>query len=272
MRIDTLNRNAFEKVTFALERIEKYYKTRDVILLEDAENALIDAINEDQEYLSAVFYLGMTKDLIGKPADAPEYFNKILNEVDDANIREEVKYNLAVSYYHRYGHKFLQDAEKLFIKVYKDTSDLLLKNISIANLAQTYAMWMQPSFDQLKALENGKEELVYSHILEKYDSFKECNDKVRQSLKQNEKKRKKEEWYWNRIEATIDNACGMAEMYYTDYMCKKEITCIEDRLNKALNSLLSAEKKMPNDWANTCDIGSAYMRLALIKGNEEKII
>ena len=266
MRIDTLNRKAFEKTTIALEHIEKYYKSKDVSLLENAEKALTEAIDEDSSYLGAVFYLGMTKDLIGKSADSPEYFNKILEEVEDPNIRDEIKYNLAVSYYHRYGHKYLAEAEKLFNEVYMNTSDLLLKNISIANLAQTYAMWMQPSYDQKKMItESLSKNSVFDHISSKYASFQECNDKVRKSIK-----RKKQNWFWNRIEATIDNACGMAHMYYTDYMCKGQENCINEFLQKSQSFLLSAESIMPNDWANTCDLGSLNMRLALIQKDENQ--
>ena len=271
MRIDTLNRKAFEKTTIALEHIEKYYKNRDVRLLENAKNLLIEAIDEDNDYLGAVFYLGMTHDLIGKPADALPYFNMILDEVKDPTIRDEAKYNLAVSYYHRYGHKFLEKAEKLFNEVYTKTSDLLLKYISIANLAQTYAMWMRLSHDQILILKNNEDtEQVFDHIRSKFSSFQECNQNVRKSLKQNTVDRKKAKWYWDRIEATVDNACGMAHMYYTDHLCGNDNDCKEDYLKKAFDFLKSSEKLLPNDWANTCDLGSWNMRFAKILDDNDQ--
>lgn len=262
MNIQTLNRKAFESVTRALEKINEYYATRDVEYLERADADLKNARREDPRYLGAIFYSGMVMDLIGRPADASPLFEKILRGTKDRNVQIEARFNLAVSYYHRYSHEFLALAEENFLKVIEATGDETLRSLARANLAQTYAMWMRPSPDQKKDLEKeGRErDMVYRHIQSKFDQFSACNELVRGAISKCTVLAQSNPDMWKRIEATIDNACGMAHMYLTDYPVPgRENT--DALLRKSLKCLESAEEKLPLDWANTCDLGSAHLRL-----------
>ncbi len=261
MNVKTLNRKAFESVTCALENIDEYYATRDVECLERAEADLKNAREEDPKYLGAILYSGMVMDLIGRPADASPFFEKILREIEDRNVQTEARFNLAVSYYHRYSHKFLALAEESFLQVIQTTDDETLRNLARANLAQTYAMWMRPSPDQLRDLEiEERKHLVYQHIQSRFDKFRACNEVVRDAISKRTILDRQNRDLWKRIEATIDNACGMAHMYLTDYpLSGSEDT--DSLLRESLKCLESAEKKLPSDWANTCDLGSVHLRL-----------
>jgi tetratricopeptide (TPR) repeat protein len=60
----------------------------------------------------------------------------------------------------------------------------------------------------------------------------------------------------------------MANMYYTDYVIR-DLPGREARLKEALASLQLAEQHLPNDWANTCDLGSLELRRAILARDRE---
>src|SRR5258706_5580026 len=142
MNTNTFSRKAFENVASAVNALEQYHSTQRLDFLQNAELSLEQATKDDPNYLDAIFYCGVTKDLIGKPADAPAYFERIVKETNDANIILEAKYNLGVSYYHQYSHSKLERAEYYFNSVIKESNDESLQTLAKANLAQTYAMWL----------------------------------------------------------------------------------------------------------------------------------
>lgn len=271
MNTQTLNRKAFESVTCALEKINKYHAGRRMEDLEIAELMLENARREDPDYLGAIFYSGMVMDLIARAADASPFFERILRETEDKNVQIEAQFNLAVSYYHRYSHEFLALAEKSFKKVLETTGDETLRNLARANLAQTYAMWMRPSRDQKKDLESeGRRDLVYQHIQSKFDQFIAYNKDVRDAISKCTILGQPNPDMWKRIEATIDNACGMAYMYRTDYPVPGPQNT-DALLRESLKCLESAEEKLPSDWANTCDLGSVHLRLGVHQRENTKV-
>jgi tetratricopeptide (TPR) repeat protein len=66
-----------------------------------------------------------------------------------------------------------------------------------------------------------------------------------------------------RLVATYENANGMSNMYLTDYVVR-EAQQRRSHLDTALKSLDNADKELPRDWANTCDMGSVHLRLAVL--------
>ena len=66
-----------------------------------------------------------------------------------------------------------------------------------------------------------------------------------------------------RVIATYENANGMANMYSTDHVIR-DVPEREARLKEALDSLQRAEENLPNDWANTCDLGSLDLRRGIL--------
>jgi tetratricopeptide (TPR) repeat protein len=257
MKTQTSSRTAFEEVTRALREIEEYNVNKKIEHLERAETALALARQEDEDYLDAVFYSGMVSDLIGRAKDAIPYFERILREIDKREIQTEATFNLGVSYYHRYSHEFLAQAETHFLKVLRETKDSVLRNLTRAHLAQTYAMLMIPNESQKRALDAGETATVYAHINRMFAENQKCVSSVEKALP------RKLNRVWTKIVATANNASGMAHMYLADYPTQSE-TGKAELLQRALERLNAAEKMLPEDWANTSDLGSVHLRLGVL--------
>jgi len=258
LKLTTNNSQAFESLTDTLRAIDHYYQNHNILDVEQASDRIDDALAQDSDYGLAVYYKGVVLDLIGKPADAPEYFERILNECNEPNLEIETRFNLGVVYYHRYGHRFLEQAKSYFDQVIEKTRDAKLKHLAQAHLAQTHAMWMHPSKKQHPDKQMQVSDEVRQHI---EHHFKECQKLVAKLRKVKGKQ--------TRLIATYENANGMSNMYYTDYVAH-EASIRGNHLKIALDSLLTAEEHLPNDWANTCDLGSVELRLAVLARDIEK--
>jgi len=271
MNTQTLKRVAFQEVTHALEEIDQYNISKKFEHLERADSALALARKEDGEYLDALLYSGMVCDLLGKPADATPFFEKILNESKEPDLQIEARFNLAVSYYHRYSHRYLELAERHFSEVIGGTSDEALRNLAAANLAQTYAMWSRPNGKQREALKlrQGREIPVYEHIWQMHQRSLERVNDVRRELARTRAVEPTREGTWKKIAATIENASGMAHMYLFDYPVPGK-SDDETLLETALMALNAAEEKLPGDWANTSDLGSVHLRLGVLQKRENE--
>lgn len=303
MHEEPRSRKAFESTTVAIEKIDQYRRStsKELGMLQTAESELEKACTEEPGYLTAVFHSGVVKDLIGKPKDAVPFFEKILAEVPEAKrksyLRLETRYNLAVAYYHQYSHSKLDKAEGHFKKVIEGTPDGglepdTLKNLARAGLAQAYAMWMIPGPEQKKALRERTSQgertaaaaEVEAEIQKKFKLFERCEGEVRGDLEMRRGARRRnvrrwlgrgrtttdeEQETWTKIEGTIDNARGMALMYSTDWLMvddspRKRIALLEE----SRSSLEEADRKIENDWANTCDLASVHMRLGIARSED----
>ncbi len=252
LSLTTTNRQASESLTDGLRAIDRYYEHRQIDDIEKASGCIDAALERDGDFGLAIYYKGVVLDLIGKPADAPQYFERILSESDEPGLAMETLFNLGVVNYHRYGQTFLQRAKSYFDRVIEDAQDEQLKALARAHLAQTHAMWMRPSHAQLpdKRMPIGHELAAFIN-----HHFSECQRNVGQLRERANKE--------PRVEATYQNASGMANMYITDHVAR----AIEPRRNHlevAHHALLAADHLMPNDWANNCDIGSLELRLAVL--------
>lgn len=269
MNIETDSRRAFENVADAVEKIERYRETKEIGMLVEAESALSDALRCDRDYLGAIFYSGVVQDLIGKPADAVPYFERVLQSAHDQAVREEAEYNLGVAHYHRYSHPYLARAEKHFLRVIETTANQILASLARANMAQTYAMWMRPSREEKRALNDvvGDPEQYAHHpviqkIEERFGQHLACVEALEPALNKNCPRGSCEDDDWKKIKATSDNAQGMALMYSVDHLPLDNAEK-QRRLAKSLRNLESADALFPKDWANTSDLGSNYLRQGL---------
>jgi tetratricopeptide (TPR) repeat protein len=259
MHIDTASRQAFEQVTSAMELIERFQRSRDYSVLETADADLSAAVKADPNYLSAVYYSGIVKDLIGRAADAPPFFERIAKEITDPDIRAEALYNLGVAYYHQYSKDKLQKAQGFFGEVIASSRDEGLRLLAQANLAQTYAMKMHPDSGQSERLQNENTvEQVKREIRKEFDQALENATEVLEAVKKRGRKIKKE-GLWKKIQATAHNALGMASMYYTDRLASNAGE-VKKYLHLALQHLTSAKEELSSDWANTCDLASVHFR------------
>jgi len=258
LKLTTNNFQAFESLTDALRAIERYYQSCSISDIEQASNYIDNALSLDSDFGMAVYYKGIVLDLVGKPVDAPRYFKRILAECDEPNLEIETKFNLGVVFYHQYSHPNLEQAKFYFDQVIKKAHDAKLKYLAQAHLAQTHAMWMCPSDEQLPNKQTPVSDKVRQHI---ENHFKECQALVEELRMVKHRQ--------SRLIATCENANGMSNMYYTDHVAR-EVPIRAGYLKIARDSLLTAEKHLPNDWANTCDLGSVELRLAVLARDSKK--
>jgi tetratricopeptide (TPR) repeat protein len=254
--LTTLSRPAFQSMTQGLQAIERYYQERSIADIERAAVRIDDALKNDADYGLAIFYKGVVLDLIGKPADAPQYLERILNECKSPELKIETIFNLGVVNYHRYSHRYLALAKDYFDKVIASAADASLRSMARAHLAQTHAMWMRPSHNQLADKRQPATPEVRRHIQMHFD---ECLKLV------GELRREKD--MANRVVATRENANGMAQMYYTDHM-GLDSDSKRNHIEAARASLQQADAQLPRDWANTCDLGSLELRWGVFRRQE----
>lgn len=273
MHSETTKTEAFDLVTQAQSYIEKYNELRELgelapanASLKSAAETLNKAVIEDPKYLGALYYRGVVGDLRGKATDAVNDLKKVLKGVEEFTREygkcwptvEQVKYNLAVAYYHRYGHEFLESAAGYFKQVMEETRERNphLYLLAQAGLAQAYAMRMIPKFqgtyNECKA---HLEDPVVKKEVEDY--FKLSKDQSDQVLAEVEKHAPEigdsdREMGW-----IAYNARAIALMYYTDFYDDARIS----KLEAALEALKKAEVLSPENWSLYCNFGSANMRL-----------
>lgn len=269
MHTETADRQAFELVAIAMEKLDDYIQDRQLSYLREAESALQKAIDRDSQYLSAAFYAGIVKDLIGKPVEAVPFFDKILSNLptDSEHRRDEIQYSRGVAWYHRYSHKYLAQAEQDFLAVVNRTKQDDLRLLARAGLAQAYAMWMIPNSSQKARLLVGHGDDELDFIREKRTKCLEQIELVRAkqtSPDSSARSNPPTSLLSGPIQGTALNAHGMCTMYWTDYNVK-EIDEKRRLLQKAVGYLESADKYLPGDWANTCDIGSAHFRMGVLE-------
>jgi tetratricopeptide (TPR) repeat protein len=272
MHTQTTDREAFELVTEAIGRLEEYRADRRLSLLQDADSALSRAVQRDPQYVSAWFYAGVVKDLIGKAADAVQFFDSILDRLpsDSESRRDEIQYSRGVSWYHQYSHSKLERAESDFLAVVRRAKDPGLRLLARAGLAQTYAMWMIPNTDQKRRLRQGQDKADLEFIKQKREA---CLEQI--EIVHRERNLAPRSFpsgcsfalLTNSIEGTVQNAHGMCTMYWTDFNVSENVEK-QKLLSEAMGFLTEADRYLPDDWANTCDIGSVHLRLGVVKRAE----
>lgn len=248
----TQHREASEALTAGLRDIERYYENRQIPELEAAMQHIDTAISKDGNYGPAIYYKGVVLDLIGQPADAPAFFERIRRDCKGDDLKLEATFNLGVVYYHQYSHSKLEIAEHHFKEVIERSAQQDLRQLAQAHLAQTYAMWMRPSQGQNDQLIEGQRDQVIEHIKTKFQACQDIVKALKQALSRPDS-----------VSASMHNADGMSKMYYTDHVVRdfKERRAL---LTEAKKALTETELFASRDWANNCDLGSVELRLGAL--------
>jgi hypothetical protein len=251
LSLTTDSRSAFEALNEGLRAVDLYNQNHRIEDIERAGQFVDTALEIDNDFGLAIYYKGIILDLSGRPADAPPYFERILREVPDPKLAIETEFNLGVAYYHRYGHPYLMRAEAYFKDVIAKVQDHSLRNMARAHLAQTHAMWMRPSSTQLPDKRAEVSRQVAEHIEQ---HFAACQKIVGSLAKSGDDR--------PHFVATYQNASGMSHMYFTDHVAR-EASIRGEHLTAARVALLAAREQLPDDWANTCDLGSVELRIGV---------
>lgn len=146
------------------------------------------------------------------------------------------------------------------------TKDPALKLLTRSGRAQAYAMHMippSPAAPELEVLVN------YSGLCQK-DTAEVLGLKRR--LLSILPWRKPDSAAGEAAAWAAHNASGMRRMYLSDYWerldpAQREEPSIQKLLERALRDLQEAEEVRADDWANWCDLASAYMRLGRVEQN-----
>lgn len=256
----TSNRAAFELLTSALEDIDLFQKQHRRSALQNAERSLTAALAKDPDYMEALFYTGIVCDLEGRAADAPPYFEKVISAAPSKEVADEARYNWAVAYYHQYSQVYLAKAKPGFQQVIASTKDPVLREMARANLAQAHAMTMHPSSAQRTALKPGAPfTTVHLTLVAEYDAAVKAAQACLINLRNPDLRASDKVPI---IGAAAENALGMAEMYYADYVLTDSPKRLE-RAIKARDLFTKAEQLVNEDWANTCDLASSDFRCYL---------
>src|SRR2546427_1647697 len=261
MHFESPSRRAFELVTEALREIDGYRASKERSRLQIAQEKLQRALQVDPGFFRASYYEAIVTDLAGKAKVAAARLELLLQQ--NPPFADEVRYNLGVAYYHQYGRRHLDTAIGHLKQVIEGTKDRSLRLLASAVLAQAYAMrTIQPDPD------NPDPEDVESNAT---NALEQCTlvDRELKALKSTLDPMSQAEVAW-----TVRNARGMALMYLTDYFPndgeeKSRVAEKINKLEKAIKELAEADKLSPRNWANYCDLGSAYMRRAFYRRSNE---
>jgi tetratricopeptide (TPR) repeat protein len=257
LALTTNSRAAFERVSGALDSIEAYQRTKQRTHLEKAERELKAATDTDPTYLAAWYYLGILRDLMGQAADAVPILSRVVGNIEEPE-KFYVQYALALAYYHQYRKECLKRADAEIARVL-NTKNETLRAAAQALRAQVHAMLEIPipgtDGDAVRADIKAHQAIVQDMAT---NALKWANTPPKRIPGATSSKSRDE------ISAMAYNALGMSGMYQSDFADEAARLSI---LEAAKCNLEKADEKVPNDWANVCDLASCYMRLGIYKNS-----
>ena len=245
-------------------------------VLAAASSKIRDALREDPNYLRALYYDAIVDDLLGNPFVAPPKYERVLDAVSpETPLFQEVRYNLGVAYYHRYSSEWLDKAIVQFRSVLVEARDPSLRILAQSARAQAFAMHMIPKIPT----DLNKEVLLRFCV----DCIADIDVvlRTRRPLFGVLMRHAVDPMVLRTAKWAAHNAGGMRRMYLSDYwldldseqkrQSKENATWSRyDLLMAALADFGEAENLRRRDWANWCDIASAYMRLGTLEPEAEK--
>lgn len=97
---ETRSWKALARLTDGIKLLDSYESSRDLKLLTEAEEQLVSAKQLDPSYRAATFYLGVTREMLGKHDIAAREFENLLASTETQD--PELFYNLGIAYFHQY--------------------------------------------------------------------------------------------------------------------------------------------------------------------------
>jgi tetratricopeptide (TPR) repeat protein len=257
MHLETKNREAFEQLREAQLSLNLFQESKHRSDLEKACGNLKQALQIDPQYLRALYYRGLVNDMMGKSTAAVSDFEAVLKESPPFVV--EVKYNLGVATFHRYGHPNLKHAIDYFKDVLENTGSEALQLRARAGIAHAYAMIMIPKLkektEDCQKVENYlRSEDARDHVSEYHKMSVDESEKLAKALKRHKRLEKPlaDEMTWR-----LCNTRAVQRMFLTDYFEQDRI----EKLLEAENYLREADTISPNNWSVYCNFASTYMRL-----------
>ena len=255
MHLETKNRRAFQRLQEAQLSLTAFKQSKKRMELEKAGQKLTEALNLDPNYLRAVYYRGLVRDMLGNPKEAIGDFRLVLDQRPP--FVPEVKYNLAIATFHQYGFKNLSNAVEQFKEVINSTEEPALEVRARAAVAHAYAVMMIPqpgktddcqAINEFLASDNARE-----HVEKYYRLSKIQTDQVTYEIESgNLDPDTQHEIRWR-----LGNTRAVQRMFYTDYFDENRI----EKLLEGEQALIEADLLNPRNWSLYCNRASTYMRL-----------
>lgn len=266
MNLDTRYPQAFDRLREARQSLDRFKQGKEREQLKMAAQLITEALQIDPQYLRAFYYRGMVKDLLGQPGEAASDFELVLNQRPP--FLTEVKYNLGVAYFHKYGHPNLKTAISHFEDVIESTDNQALRLFARAGIAHAYAVMMIPRPDKktescAEAEEFFRSEKAREHVAKYHElSAEETN----RALAELSGARDVMKDLRNEIKWRLCNTRAVQRMFYTDYFSESRL----EKLKEAEVALIEADERSPLNWSVYCNLGSTYMRLGYWLNAEAK--
>lgn len=247
LRPESKNPQARALLGLGLEAMREYQdRGGNLAALEEAEGDLNAAVEADPEFLPAVYFRGITRDLKGETDAAIADLERV---VQSNPAFAEARFNLGVARFHKYHQEDLKEAESEFEKVLADNG--LSENLrlqALASLAQTRAQLMiqrDPTRVDLDAVRARLGEVLeIGRAIDTALAGKTPDPQVG----------------WR-----LENARGLGFMFASDYLDRFEAqdgTKLDrfEMLRLALKHFTTADQISPGNWAVVCNLGSVWMR------------
>lgn len=257
MNLETKYPQAFDRLRQAQASLAQFKRRKDKKQLELANQFISEAIDIDPQYLRAFYYRGMVNDMLGHAVEAVKDFELVLSQ--NPPFLEEVKYNLGVAYFHRYGQPNLKIAIQQFEAVVESAENPSLRLSALAGITHAYAVMMIPRPKQVIEDCREYEEFLQSseardHVAHYYNLSAKSSSRLARELEDQEGL---PDAVTNEIKWRLCNTRAVQRMFYTDYFDDNRI----EKLKEAETALVEADRRNPNYWSIYCNMGSTYMRL-----------
>jgi tetratricopeptide (TPR) repeat protein len=282
LRFETSEPNAFIALSEAMREIIAFRERPEARQhLETATDRIHKALSTDPDYGQAIYYDAILDDLSGRSVAATEKYERVLELTkDNPALANEVRYNLGVAYYHGYSWPYLDQAIVQFDQVLDSTRDTSLKALSLSARAQAFAMHVIPPKEQIQDASKGDKVVLEQLAGYARRGAEDANRVLKAKYTSNVDRRRPPSGIVKAARWAALNASGMRKMYLSDYWGQFQNQKInpsenldldkEQLLRSAIKDLDAAERERPGDWANWCDLGSAYMRLGVGATDKEK--
>ena len=256
MHLETRKKRAFEKLRQAQVSLTSFEQSKQQNELKQASDRLDEALAIDPNYLRAIYYRGLVRDMMGKSHEAVEDFREVIEH--SPPFLPEARYNLGVATFHHYGDDKLNEAVEEFQEVVKSTHDPALKLRARAFIAHAYAVMMIPrlaektedcrKINEFLASNSARQHVEKYHKLSLTQSKELASEIEAPTLDS----ATRDEIKWR-----LCNTRAVQRMFYTDYFERDRVK----KLKEAEEALQEADNLNPLNWSIYCNLGSTYMRL-----------
>lgn len=262
---ETKSWKALARLTNGINLLDSYESSRDLNLLTQAEEQLVSAKQIDPSYRAATFYLGVTREMLGKHDIAAREFENLLAGTGSQD--PELFYNLGLAYFHQYKPAAYEKAVEYLKRAADEARQRMSKDrketkraygivlLSRSVLAQVYA--------HMTILTEPTPTPEFNERAESY--FRLAVEEARATLDElNEKGKELDKKIFSDVGWGAHNAHGVTLMYKGRRV--EDVQCLEG----AIGEFQKALRYSPDNYRMLSNLGSANLFLARLTKREDE--